>query len=500
MTNAAATPPGRRQWVAAALLFLLLALLTRGPLLGNPVIHIDEQFYLLVGDRMLHGALPYVDIWDRKPLGLFLLYGLMSAVGNAPVYQYQIAALLAAASTSLVLYCIARSVASHRGALTAGIAYLLYLLACNGAGGQSPVFYNLLVGLAALGTMRTVTRRADHALVARGVAIMLLTGVAIQIKYTVVFEGAFFGLALMWKHWSDRRSAVSLAATGLLWATCALVPTFLALAYYAAIGQEQAFLQANFLSIFGRGVVWSATLKRLLATTALLLPLWWVIPRSKAVVAATNAAQKEMRFLCFWGGAAVAGYLLFGSYYDHYAIPLLLPLAALAAPAFALPGRKGLLRSALALVVSGIVGAALVLMHVRQEGSAQQLERLTESTRPQLKGGCLYVYEGPPMLYETTGACIATRFVFPSHLNNEKEHYALGTGAEAAMRELLARRPAVIVMADKPLKPNFNAYTRTVLRQALKSDYELFGRQKLGTTLLLTYRRVDNRVHRPVRN
>jgi hypothetical protein len=43
------------------LLFAVLAVGLRARDFGNPVIHIDEQYYLLVGDRMLHGALPYLD-------------------------------------------------------------------------------------------------------------------------------------------------------------------------------------------------------------------------------------------------------------------------------------------------------------------------------------------------------------------------------------------------------------------------------------------------------
>uniref|UniRef100_UPI001C08B440 hypothetical protein n=1 Tax=Acinetobacter baumannii TaxID=470 RepID=UPI001C08B440 len=55
------------------LILLMFAVAVRARDFGNPSIHVDEQFYLLVGDRMLHGALPYLDIWDRKPIGLFLL-------------------------------------------------------------------------------------------------------------------------------------------------------------------------------------------------------------------------------------------------------------------------------------------------------------------------------------------------------------------------------------------------------------------------------------------
>src|SRR3712207_9540139 len=52
----------------SALLLLGAALLFRAPFLGNPVIGSDEQFYILVGDRLLHGLLPYVDVWARKPV------------------------------------------------------------------------------------------------------------------------------------------------------------------------------------------------------------------------------------------------------------------------------------------------------------------------------------------------------------------------------------------------------------------------------------------------
>ena len=66
---------------AIALALTALTFAVRAPTFGNPFLGFDEQFYLLVGDRMLHGALPYVDIFDRKPIGLFLLYAATRALG-----------------------------------------------------------------------------------------------------------------------------------------------------------------------------------------------------------------------------------------------------------------------------------------------------------------------------------------------------------------------------------------------------------------------------------
>ena len=107
--------------LSAAAFFLLLALLIRSPQFGNPVIQVDEQFYLLVGDRMWHGALPFVDVWDRKPWGLFALYAAIRLLGGEGIIQYQVVATLFAAATAWMIWRLARRVAPDRGAIFAGV-------------------------------------------------------------------------------------------------------------------------------------------------------------------------------------------------------------------------------------------------------------------------------------------------------------------------------------------------------------------------------------------
>jgi len=122
----------------AALGFLLLAMAMRLPILGYPVIHIDEQFYLLVGDRMLQGQLPFVDIWDRKPVGLFVVFAAIRLLGGDGIVQYQLVGLACTALTSLLIYRAAREIASPMGAFWAGVAYQLALAAVFCFGGQAP--------------------------------------------------------------------------------------------------------------------------------------------------------------------------------------------------------------------------------------------------------------------------------------------------------------------------------------------------------------------------
>src|ERR1044072_6180521 len=71
---------------------LACAFLLRSALFGDPFAGYDEQFYLLTGSRMLHGAIPYVDIWDRKPIGPFLTHAFAASFGGNGVLAYQLLA------------------------------------------------------------------------------------------------------------------------------------------------------------------------------------------------------------------------------------------------------------------------------------------------------------------------------------------------------------------------------------------------------------------------
>ena len=75
-------------------ILLLVAIVARAATFGNPIVHVDEEYYFVTARSMLDGALPYVDIWDRKPIGLFLLYVPAAALGMPfGIWAYQAMAL-----------------------------------------------------------------------------------------------------------------------------------------------------------------------------------------------------------------------------------------------------------------------------------------------------------------------------------------------------------------------------------------------------------------------
>lgn len=465
-----------RDWQVAVVLGLL-ALTVRAATFGNPVVGFDEQFYLLVGERMLQGAVPYVDIWDRKPVGLFLVYAFSALIGPDPFLQYKLVATGFVAGTAFALYRMAvRGGARPGGALVAAALYVLWLNLSEGEAGQSPVFYNLPVALAALLVQSAFLTRTH--VVERGCAAMLLAGAAIQMKYTAVFEGVFLGLALMRAQQLAGRSMPAVLGAGVVWAVCGLLPTALATAYFWRIGALDTFVFANFSSIFGKlPDPVSARVEGLLTICAILLPLgavafaqaWRTRPHRLA----------DVSFAGWWLAAAVFGFVAFGNFLSPgNALPIIAPLCLCTAAFFSTAKRRKAVATGL-IVLAALAGQLLIGIVAYGKGGREQALAVAAAARPET--GCIWVYDGYPALYMLTHSCLPSRWVFPGHLNtaNEGTAAAIGVDPLAEVQRILATKPEVIV-DDAPAYSLGNPQTRAAVQAVLARDYHLVLRVRTG--------------------
>ncbi|QNA84585.1 hypothetical protein G4G27_11740 [Sphingomonas sp. So64.6b] len=477
------------RWKAAGVL-LIVAVALRMWDFGNPVVHVDEQYYLLVGDRMLQGDIPYIDIWDRKPVGLFLLFAGIRLLPGDGILAYQIVATLFAAGTAwMVDRAAMRLGAARAGALAAAIAYLIWLSLLNGRGGQSPVFYNLFVTGAALLTLRLpalAEEREVRAIVINGLIVCLLSGIAIQMKYTPTFEGAYFGLAHLWFLHRAKAPLPVTAGTGLIWMLAGLAPTLTVIGCYAWQGRAalDAFWFANFASITLRpGYPIEQIGMRLLGIAAQLSPL---------IVAAGIAWRWRRRIglagegaMIAWGwlGAALIGFAVVGTYFDHYALPLIAPLALVAAPALARSSR----------ILIGVLGLALLLfviklaMQPRDGEGAREVARIVKANSG---NQCPWIAIGDTITYRLAESCLPTAYTFPNLLIYSTEHGATGINEAAEVRRILANRPPVIVASSRPLQI-WNRESTTMVRNALASDYRLVFSTPRSNYRTLVYLRRD---------
>ncbi|WP_010161780.1 ArnT family glycosyltransferase [Sphingomonas sp. PAMC 26617] len=479
-----------------ALLLLAVAVLIRCHDFGNPVIHVDEQFYLLVGDRMLHGALPYVDIWDRKPVGLFLIFAAIRLLPGDGILAYQLVATLFAAGTAWLVGRGARRLGASRGAaLAAAIAYLLWLPLLSGRGGQSPVFYNLFMTAAAVLTLRLpelaargAGRGAARAIVVNGAASCFLAGLAIQTKYTPAVEGAFFGVAHLWylRRAGGRWPVIGLAA--LLWVTLAIAPTAAVVLDYARRGPAvfQAFWFSNFASIrLRKGYPAAKIAARMAGNIGQMFPFLLC-----AIVSWRMRPWTAEKTLAFgWLGAALVAFAMIGAFFDHYVLPLVAPFAILAAPVL---DRYRFATPALFAVGLGLFVARVPIRPVDAAG----VRTVAAVMRANSAGGCPYVFAADSILYHLARTCLPTTRVFPSTLAYEPERGASGIDEVAEVRRILAEAPPVIVTLDTPFA-EWNRQTLGLVETALRRDYRPVLAVPREAGHMIVYLRRGRRFHAP---
>lgn len=423
-------------WLTAAML-LLAALLLRASTFGDPNLHGDEAFYFTVGTMMHHGALPYVDVWDRKPLGLFILYYLIAGVSTAAL-AYQLAATLFAAATAATIAAIARRWTTTLGASLAGLCYLLMLGPLQGFGGQSPVFYNLFVALAALLVLRALPALREGRTPSSVAAAMLLAGIAITMKTSALFEGAYLGLAATWALWRSGARPPRLLAAAVPWALIGAAPTLAISAAYALNGHWAEYWHAMVTSNLAKPADWPTAWMRMRIMAILVVPL--------GVMAWLGLKQQaaERAFIAGWLAAAFVGLFAVPNFYLHYAMPLTVPLFV-AASSFLARAPLGPGVTATLAVISCSMSSPFDFGHAPRSRAA--IERLTTATKAHLGDGPLLLYDAPPQLYQLTGQPFVTPLVFPTHLAHgiEKDTSHLSTLAET--RRVLALRPGAVVMA-----------------------------------------------------
>ena len=359
-----------RDWLAAAVLALVV-LATRGIWFGDPVAEFDEQLYSLVGWRMAHGDLPYVDLWDRKPFGLFAIFAAAHWLFGPEPVAYQALAAVFALAGAMRVYGLARDLVDRATATVAGALYVMLMALYGSQSGQSEIFFMPLM-LAMLWLVRD-WRRPDAT--QRALWAMALGGLALQVKYTVLPQCLFLGAYALYGRWRSGASVAGLLKLSALFALLGLLPTVAVAAFYGAIGQFDAFWFANFVSFFDR--------------------------------APSEAGRLHPK-------------LLVG------AIPLAIP---------------------------ALVGLNLSARYEHSLSERRTEQRLSDALAPYVAADrdCLYVFDGPAVLYRTTQTCLPTKYIYPDHLNNALERGSLGVSQPAEIRRILAARPGAIVTASKPV-------------------------------------------------
>ena len=463
---------------------------------GNPAVNIDEQFYLMTADRWFnHGQLPYVDIWDRKPIGIFLLYAPAVLWFKDGVLGYQLLGLIFTLATCAVVYRMGLWFGGRLVAFAAAVFYAAILMLWSGAGGQTPVFYNLPMALGAFLILRLVHQPALRfgSIAAALLGASLLFGIALQIKYICVFEICLLSLVGLGALIADKR--LSLVKAGVLavgMVVLGLLPTIVAGGVYAWIGHWQEFWFANFLSILGKKS-WRYTpfmyLLNVLSALIYCVIFWifsvYALRRGLKDRPAVAGYKWLVIGLALWVAGAVLGALSLGNPILHYFLPTAVPLALLSAIGLERMAEsratdanpfvtqvKLLLGGSLALC---IVAAVTINIQSSARRGAAQVYPAAAYMREHLDLGCPYVFNDYPVLYYLTQCNAPSIYAFPNHLTETAELHALTVDTETELRRVLGTHPGIIFVR-RPFAPELDAGQIAIVEGVLATDYEI-GKQ-----------------------
>jgi hypothetical protein len=160
----------------------------------------DQGIFAVVGDGVLRGEMPYRDLWDFKPPGIYIVYALARAIfggSQVGIRILEVAALLAQVA---MLVSLGRRLFDDRrtGLIAAAIATLVHAQLDFWHTAQPESFGGVLVVTAFWLVVRARTDRTSSSVVAHWVAAGVVLGMAGLLKPPLV--GPALPLALFAAH------------------------------------------------------------------------------------------------------------------------------------------------------------------------------------------------------------------------------------------------------------------------------------------------------------
>ena len=500
-------PPTGEECIWSARSIAALALLTaaafalRAPSFRVSVIDWDESLYLVIVQRWLQGALPYVSVWDQHPIGLPALLLVLTWIGCDALLAARVASTLAVAATAAVLYLFGASLLSRPSVgLLAGIMCVTYMNRYQSLPANTELFTNFLVASAAYILCRVAVTAAlvGRLRTASVCAAGLMFGLGLQFKYVVLPEAVLLcsGLLLLAFLWSVPSRQV--LSHGLLLIVAGLIPTGVAIVYCWSADILSAFLDANFaanaayvsvlpdthqlLDGLHRGV---APLLPLVFGGAVGLALGWQIRRTEPWVAAT------LVWVVLWLVAAGLDVVLPLKFWPHYfntlVPPLCLPAAFAVVSMAQQRGRSSAISAAilaLFLLLPAAYGDAADMVKVRRRTSHDVPRLVADRIAASGRIGTVYVFNYEPIIYYLANAPPPTHYIlYPADIN--------ARALAAEIRRIMSLRPYYILATDSPvflLPPEIENMVKGELAKSYVLDSEFIDRTTAEHVRLYHYR------------
>jgi 4-amino-4-deoxy-L-arabinose transferase-like glycosyltransferase len=475
-------------------IFLLVSILLRGLSFFVTVIDHDESTYLVIAQQLLHGKLIYVDLWDTKPMGIFLIFAaVLSVFGHSIVALRCVGALMVALTAYLLYKTKLQLGAEKKVALYGGAAYILLFSAYRfGMAINTELYFNFFVMLGAWLFFRF--KKHPFRLLAG-----LAWGLGFIVKYVVLFDVFAIVLVvvvLQWVKqkelkWKEMIGALLLVGIGFS------IPFLSCNAYYYFNGHYAEFYEATFV-VPGR---YTSTLVfedaihfvlkfHLKFLPAMLLFYLLLIKNWSSI----KAGELKIWLPVAWFVIVWIPVVLPGKYFEHYYGQLLLPLSWLLPEVFSayrndwnawvLQWQQKVVGIALVVVAALIFGNQTHFF--KQEDTSRKIaEVLQQKLKPT---ETIYAGKKLQAVYFLLDVAPPTKYIHPTLLTFSSHIRTLGIDADEEFRNILEKKPRFVFFKAPHPNALFNAaiierYERV---ETLSKEVVLYEEKKQDLTNAFT--------------
>ncbi len=449
-------------FLPVVLLFSALVIFLRLSSFFQSTVNWDESLYLIVADRWLQGYLPYTDVWDNKPPGIYLLFVIaLSTLGHA-VFSIRVLTCLFIIGTCYVLYITGIQFPKHGVVigLLAGVSYSILTLNNGGMASNTEVFFMFFTSLTFYSIISSFSpdklKSEDRLFTLRNTSMLFIVGLCLgfgfNIKYVVLFDSVAFSIILGFLFLFQIRTAsyylsiVNLLKVYGLIALGFLFPLISSVLYFTVNGEFDSYYYANFIANKARTVDISFSILPFLKSFADQIqqsPVLWVSVFAAFIfiIISRRSSQKErwlISSLLIWLSVVLLGIgLVFrGTLYPHYFLQLSPSLCLISAyivarlmVLFNTRNTAVIKYSILGLFLSTLfythafnyVLLSAKYVYFRQIKSIKYWLDTPTAVAEYIKlriqkDDYIYVVDDEPIIYFLTGAKMPTKYIFPPFL------------------------------------------------------------------------------------
>jgi len=480
------------------LTFLGAVLFLRAPSFGRSVVDWDESVYLLMAREWLRGSLPYTTLWDHKPPALYLLFVSGQWVFGQTIVSIRILTCLAVALSCYLIYRFGRDILySTKTGILAAILYMAFSLKNVGETAHAELLFNpfVLLGFYLILRLFPKTQVSRWRLILIG----LVFGVAMQIKFSVLFDFiaavmVYILVVVAWRKWFSFSTVwVHAMEMGVGF----LMPLLVFVSLYAAAGQLEVFIHANFTAniIYGQLIPFSvqSLVNALLVQVKTHILLWTALWLTPAFLLQSARPPKRLDYrvvaLLIWVLGSFMGVNIAKRFYPYYFLQMLSPLCLLAAhlvinAAHALKEKPLWTRSLLVgLILLALFEPLFIPMRTSLTAIRQQWYK--QPDKPALVAAYLneridhdarlFVVDYQPVLYYLVDGVIPTRYIVPMVLTHDDWARVAGIDRYRELAAIMACPPDYVVLKDRVIDDKFYTQLYAYLSQDYKKEISLHG-------------------------